>query len=183
MINKQLILIIFITIHYFSLSQNLEVELIKTDKECELGSAQVNVKNGTPPYSVLWSNSSTNTTISNLPIGDYNVVITDAALKDTTLYFKIDSISCLPNPSTHFTPNDDLYNDTWQISKLNYYPDFELSVYNRWGQLIHYQINDYIPWDGKNQGIQLPDATYFYIIFLSKIEKKRLIKGEVSILR
>lgn len=183
MIKKYLILIALTSINCFAFSQKLEVELIKIDKSCELGSAQIIIKNGTPPYSFVWSNASTNTTIADLAVGEYQVLVKDAALKDTTVVFKIDSVSCLPNPSNHFTPNDDLYNDTWQISKLNYYPEFELSVFNRWGQLVHFQTDTYTPWDGKKNGVSLPDATYFYIIYLSKIQRTTFIKGSVSIIR
>ena len=41
------------------------------------GSATVNPSGGTPPYSVLWSNNSTNFTITAMP-GTYGVTVTDA---------------------------------------------------------------------------------------------------------
>ena len=42
------------------------------------GSASVAGNGGVPPYSFLWSNSETETTITNLSVGTYEVVITDA---------------------------------------------------------------------------------------------------------
>ena len=90
---------------------------------------------------------------------------------------------CEPIPETHFTPNGDDYNDTWNITKINLFPDFELFVYNRWGQLVHHQKNEYIPWDGKTLIIPVPDATYYYILYLSKNDRNKFIKGPVSIIR
>ena len=42
-----------------------------------LGSTQVNVSGGTPPYTYLWSNSATTAAINNLFAGQYRVTITD----------------------------------------------------------------------------------------------------------
>jgi gliding motility-associated-like protein len=42
------------------------------------GVASVHITNGIPPFTYLWSNSSTNDTISGLPAGTYTVTITDA---------------------------------------------------------------------------------------------------------
>jgi gliding motility-associated-like protein len=41
------------------------------------GAASVNPNGGTSPYTYLWSNSSTNTSIQNLSIGSYSVAVTD----------------------------------------------------------------------------------------------------------
>ena len=51
-----------------------------TDTTCgeNNGSASVSVTGGQAPYSYLWSNGATTTTISNLPGGTYSVVVTDA---------------------------------------------------------------------------------------------------------
>ena len=41
------------------------------------GSIALNVQGGTPPYIYLWSNGSTTDDLNNLPIGTYDVVVTD----------------------------------------------------------------------------------------------------------
>lgn len=48
--------------------------------DCSLcdGSAALNVTGGTAPYTYLWSNSSTNSSLSNLCAGYYSVTVTDA---------------------------------------------------------------------------------------------------------
>lgn len=53
------------------------------------GLATVNVTGGTAPYTYLWSNNQTGTTISNLAGGTYTVTITDAHNCNATLSFTV----------------------------------------------------------------------------------------------
>ena len=176
------IAIVFCSILKIS-AQDLSVNLIKIDSECSLGKASVQIITGAQPVNYLWSNGSVNSNIEQLEEGDYSVKVTADNLKDTTINFKIETLVCEPIPENHFTPNGDDYNDTWNITKINLFPDFELFVYNRWGQLVHHQKNEYIPWDGKTSIIPVPDATYYYILYLSKNDRNKFIKGPVSIIR
>ncbi|GIV35171.1 MAG: hypothetical protein KatS3mg031_2706 [Chitinophagales bacterium] len=57
------------------------VSLSKTDASCpgvNDGSASASVSGGTPPYSFLWSNNSTSSTVTNLNKGSHAVTVTDA---------------------------------------------------------------------------------------------------------
>ncbi|MDX1284413.1 MAG: SprB repeat-containing protein, partial [Draconibacterium sp.] len=50
------------------------------------GSIDLTVLNGEPPYSFMWSNSSTNEDLINLDCGEYSVVVSDIrneTIKDT----------------------------------------------------------------------------------------------------
>jgi gliding motility-associated-like protein len=62
------------------------------------------------------------------------------------------------------SPNNDNVNDYFYIDCIPQYPHSRLTVYNRWGNSVHntspYQNN----WDGKYNGQDLPDGTYFYIL-------------------
>jgi len=164
-------------------SQELTFNFSKKETPCELGEASVSIITGAQPITFLWSNGAISNTTSDLVAGDYNVKITDNLGKDTTIYFTIEDITCEPIPENHFTPNGDEFNDTWNISRIQYFPNFELFVYNRWGQLIHSQSNIFVPWDGRSLTLPLPDATYYYILYLDKSNKTNVIKGDVSIVR
>lgn len=59
----------------------LSVSISKTNALCNgqaSGSAAASVSGGTSGYSYLWSNSSSNQTISNIAAGNYNVTVSDA---------------------------------------------------------------------------------------------------------
>jgi len=164
-------------------AQDLKVTFSKTDKECESGKASVHIVQGHPPYYYYWSDGSTGENLTDLAAGNYTVKVTGDMAQDTTISFTIEESICEPTVENNFTPNYDGYNDTWDISRLQHFPEFELIVYNRWGQQVHHQINSYIPWDGTQLGLPLPDATYYYILFLKKNDKNKFVKGDVSIIR
>jgi gliding motility-associated-like protein len=65
---------------------------------------------------------------------------------------------------TVFTPNRDGKNDEWEIFNIDLYPKLEISVFNRWGELI-FKSNGYDkPWDGTYQGQTVANGVYPYNI-------------------
>ncbi len=82
---------------------------------------------------------------------------------------------------TAFTPNNDGKNDTWAIPALNAFTNIDLSVFNRYGQLVYQTKNSYQPWDGKYNGIPQPSGAYVYMIDLK--QGTGIKKGTVLIIR
>lgn len=164
-------------------AQDLYVSFTKSEKACELGEASVTVTTTSLPVHYLWSNGAITSHVNELVPGEYSIKVTADNGKDTTIFFKIEELTCEPIPETHFTPNGDEFNDTWDISRIANFPEFDLYVYNRWGQQVHHQSLTFMPWDGRSLGLPLPDATYYYILYLDKTDKNNFIKGSVSILK
>jgi gliding motility-associated-like protein len=65
-----------------------------------------------------------------------------------------------------FSPNGDGINDTWVIQKLDTYPEADLFVFNRNGQLLYHSKGNGQPWDGNVNGKHVPFGTYYYLIDL-----------------
>lgn len=65
------------------------------------------------------------------------------------------------------TPNGDDLNDELVFEGLEAFPDNELIIFNRWGNVI-FQKNGYQTdsrrWNGLDQGEKLPADTYYYIL-------------------
>ncbi|WP_214073561.1 gliding motility-associated C-terminal domain-containing protein [Mucilaginibacter sp. dw_454] len=59
-----------------------------------------------------------------------------------------------------FTPNGDGVNDTFVIPGLETYSDTELTVINRWGNVVYQKTNYKNDWDGSG----LVEGTYFYVL-------------------
>jgi gliding motility-associated-like protein len=66
------------------------------------------------------------------------------------------------------SPNGDGINDVWNIRCLHEYPNREVIIYSRWGNLV-YEGNG-TDFDGRFNGQHLPDGTYFYIIKLNSTQ-------------
>lgn len=62
------------------------------------------------------------------------------------------------------SPNRDGINDYFTIDGLEAYPDNELKIYNRFGQLLYEQKNYQSNWNGEVDGVVLPNGTYFYLL-------------------
>jgi gliding motility-associated-like protein len=68
----------------------------------------------------------------------------------------------LPNV---FTPNGDGVNDILKVKNLCPGFEFEMSIYNRWGELIYATMSNREGWDGKTTaGAYAPSGTYYYIV-------------------
>ena len=62
-----------------------------------------------------------------------------------------------------FTPNNDDNNDVFKIPP-GCLGDFNVSLYNRWGELIHEWKGSKGFWDGKINGKNAPEGVYVYIL-------------------
>jgi gliding motility-associated-like protein len=84
---------------------------------------------------------------------------------------------------TGFSPNNDAVNDTWKIKGIEAFPDAEIIVYNRWGNQVFKTLsydNDQ-GWDGKWEGNELPEGTYYYVIRLTS--KRKPLTGYIYLSR
>ena len=79
-------------------------------------------------------------------------------------------------------PNGDNYNDTWIIDNLDLYPNMKLSIYNKWGRVVHEQSGNYLPWDGKYLNKDLPSEVYYYKIDLNELDREP-VTGNIIIIR
>lgn len=62
-----------------------------------------------------------------------------------------------------FTPGNDNVNDSYCIITENI-TQFELRIFNRWGQMVFVAFDPSTCWDGQIQGHPADEGTYFYLI-------------------
>jgi gliding motility-associated-like protein len=71
-----------------------------------------------------------------------------------------------------FTPDDDGFNDNFFIDNFGVIA-YELTIYNRWGIVMHYDNSGEIFWDGRTpSGTEAEAGTYYYVL---------LVKNEFSL--
>lgn len=80
-----------------------------------------------------------------------------------------------------FTPNNDGFNDVFQIPFLKNFPNAKVEIFNRWGSLV-YSTRQYFnnPWDGTYNGEPAPAGVYYYVI---SIPGRNEIEGSVTLVR
>ncbi len=81
------------------------------------------------------------------------------------------------------TLNNDGFNDKWTPLDIESYENSLVQVFNRWGGLVFESTGgaSYQPWDGKNEGAELPVGTYYYIIDLNTGDEPQT--GPITIIR
>jgi len=115
-------------------------------------------------YNYIWStgNTSTMQTLSNMSPGVYVIQVKIIGCDTLTDSTKVTVESCDITIPNVFTPNGDGINDQFQITNLEYYPNSEIKIYNRWGKKIYESQNYQGEWDG-----DVAEGTYFYILRLN----------------
>ena len=115
-------------------------------------------------YNFIWStgNSSTMQTLSDMSPGIYVIQVKIIGCDTLTDSTKVTVESCDITIPNVFTPNGDGINDQFQIANLEYYPNSEIKIYNRWGKKLYESENYQGEWEG-----DVSEGTYFYILRLN----------------
>lgn len=79
-----------------------------------------------------------------------------------------------------FTPNNDGYNDSWQIDGVEKFQDSRILIYDRYGKLLKELTSNSVGWDGTFNGNPMPSNDYWFTVFLSD---GRTFKGHFSLIR
>lgn len=85
-----------------------------------------------------------------------------------------------------FTPNNDGVNDFYRPSGVDVL-EFNIKIYNRWGELLFETGTLDRPWDGTVNGSPAPDGVYVYKATYSGYQNKQLLrlekKGTITLVR
>lgn len=85
----------------------------------------------------------------------------------------------IPLPSTNYiSPNGDGKNDFWKVDNVEIYKEFELKIFDQFGQVIYSIPNNYNnEFDGMYKGAALPTGNYYYIFQ----KEQKQFKGNITI--
>ncbi|TNE75125.1 MAG: T9SS type B sorting domain-containing protein, partial [Bacteroidetes bacterium] len=88
-------------------------------------------------------------------------------------------------PNT-FTPDNDEFNQNWEffISGIDIY-DFDLFIFNRWGEIIWESHDPSVGWDGTYNGQIVPQGTYTWTMQVADgfNDDKYTFNGHINIIR
>ncbi len=150
------------------------------------GSIFIAAKGGTSPFRYQWENGRTEAQLDSMGAGKYRVRILDSnnCQLDTAVTVRS---RCRENKEGQiyntFTPNGDGINDTWVVNTIEKFPNNELFIYNRWGQVVYSKLGYANDWEGtNNEGELLPTSAYYYVIKLND-DKQTIWTGSVTIVR
>ena len=173
---------------------------------CTSLAATATVSTFLPPIQVMASVTSyfseiQSVTITVLPVGDYEYKLDYNSFQDSNEFTNLtmgtheiwvrDKFGCglkkivvqIINYPNYFTPNEDSYHDTWNITELKTQPNSYINIFDRYGKLIK-QIKPSGPgWDGNYNGNPLPATDYWFTVYYVEQNKTEQLSSHFSLLR
>jgi gliding motility-associated-like protein len=116
-------------------------------------------------------------------IGEYYAEVTvngGCKVKSDKIVISNDTLA-LPNV---FSPNADGVNDNFIPIKMNGMKINQISIFNRWGEIMFKKDAPAVLWDGKKDGQVAPDGTYFWTLEYQNSKGEKFKKtGYVQLLK
>ncbi|HEU4551717.1 MAG TPA: gliding motility-associated C-terminal domain-containing protein, partial [Chitinophaga sp.] len=136
--------------------------------------------------SVLWNDGSTGPFLDVTKAGTYSVTVFNDCGSSTD-QITVDFTQCDPKPTfpNAFSPNGDGRNDYFRPVVRGPMYEYELRIFNRWGELIYLGYDSKKGWDGRYQGQPVTIGTYVWWLTYKKMPNgnPNIIKGEVTVIR
>ncbi|KIO53011.1 Ig-like domain-containing protein [Flavobacterium hibernum] len=80
-----------------------------------------------------------------------------------------------------FTPNNDSFNDSWEVAGMENYPQAQVTIFDRYGKLVAQLNGSKMSWDGTLNKTPLPASDYWYAM---KIDNDHpVLRGHFSLKR
>ncbi|WP_430810186.1 MULTISPECIES: T9SS type B sorting domain-containing protein [unclassified Carboxylicivirga] len=146
------------------------------------GQVGVLAQGGTEPYryAINEDNWQESNVFKDLDNGSYILQVQDAntcMAVDTVMLNDLVDIT-VPN---FVTPNNDGFNDRWEIDGLDKFPDSVIKIYDRFGKLlVEYKASEE-GWNGEYLGRPAPSDAYWYVIEV--VPLKKMLKGHITLKR
>lgn len=121
----------------------------------------------------------------------YRVLAVESANEPDTSYSNIRAVEPIPTlyvPNA-FSPNQNGVNDVFNFKSVALLPDsigsnFEMQIFNRWGERVFYSQDQNEGWDGQFNGVVCQGGVYVYVINAEGLDGSKLYrKGSITLLR
>lgn len=120
------------------------------------GALEAQVQGGVAPYFFLWENGTQNTRLEGLSSGEYELIVTDSNGCQISGKGTVSQTKPAVRMPTGFLTKDGPYQP---ISNCSI--SYQLSIFNRWGQLL---FSGGEGWDGYFDGKKAPTGVYSYLV-------------------
>jgi gliding motility-associated-like protein len=152
-----------------------------TQSLCEVDSIILNPGNF---ITYLWQDGSTQKTFTVKKAGLYKVIVSNKCTNGQT-QVQVKDANCSINFPNTFTPNKDDKNDKFKILTERILYQYQLVVYNRYGQKVFESIKAEDGWDGKFNGNDAEQGVYTWVCSFKKssVDVPQLLHGTIMLIR
>lgn len=132
--------------------------------------------------SYLWQDGSTQDHFVVKKPGTYNVTVSNAC-SSASKSITIASKKCFINFPNAFTPNNDGKNDVFMVLTQFQLQEYDLAVFNRWGQKLFETRDQSKGWDGTFNGEIQDTGAYVWYCSFKNSNGTSFMKGTVILIR
>ena len=135
-------------------------------------------------WQLSWQDGTTNPTYTVTQPGNYSLSATNNC-GTTQDVIVVSKGICKVYVPTAFTPNNDGLNDIFRVSGADVITEFNLKIFNRWGEVIFETTDKTKGWDGKLKGELLTTGTFVYLLKYKELntDKPAMQKGTFVLIR
>ncbi|MEH6407185.1 MAG: choice-of-anchor L domain-containing protein [Leeuwenhoekiella sp.] len=130
-------------------------------------------------YSIDGGDFQRNPEFYDIESGTHQLIVR-GTLGDCSTYSQ--SVEVLKYPK-YFTPNNDGYHDTWNITDLENHPEAEISIFDRFGKLLQVISSSDQGWDGSYQTKNMPSDSYWFKVNYLQNGKEEEFKSYFALKR
>lgn len=127
-------------------------------------------------YSINGIDFQASNQFSYIPSGDYI-----AYVRETNQCNLVQQNFTIFTISKFFTPNNDGFNDVWEIKELKKFPNSYAIIFDRYGKIIKTLNALKTSWDGTYNNVRLPSDDYWYRLVLGNSNSE--MKGHFTLKR
>jgi gliding motility-associated-like protein len=80
-----------------------------------------------------------------------------------------------------FTPNNDSFNDVWEVAGMENYPEAQVTIFDRYGKFLAQLNASKMSWDGTLDKLPLPSSDYWYALKIDNTQS--VLRGHFSLKR
>jgi gliding motility-associated-like protein len=166
---------------------NVEVKptpIIELGNDTIIGASDfITLNAGNPGAIIFWSTGDTTQSILAASNNTYWVAVNQAGCVAYDTIFIDEYPPCVLAVPTAFSPNADGANDVLFVRGQNFI-EFELMIFNRWGEMIFTTKDSSVGWDGSYKGqLQAVDAYNYYLRGKCLDGSLTTSKGTVTLVR
>gem|GEM_PF-3596575 len=110
-----------------------------------------------------WSTGDSTSTLAVNQSGQYYITAYNqycSANKEINVIILSDGKELFPNI---FTPNGDNFNEIFK-PEISFVQEYNIEIFNRWGQLMYQTTNPDEGWDGRYEGDECTPGVYYYLV-------------------
>lgn len=132
-----------------------------------------------------WADGATSATRSFTDSGLYQLTVSNHCGSTTkSMQLAFEDCSCKLWMPTAFSPNNDGLNDVFAPNTICKLTDYEIRIYNRWGELLFVSQQAQNGWDGNINGQPAPPGIYVFVVHYHRDTLgPRIESGSFSLIR